>query len=204
MYHQIVAELRESYDRNALERENYEIAPWKVEERQHFLTLLQNEGKQRLLEIGAGVGRDGKFFQDNGLDVICTDLSPEMVALCRAKGLIAYAMDFLSLDFPPASFDAVYALNCLLHVPKPDFPAVLEAIQRLVRPGGLFFLGVFGGTEFEGTSPEDTCSPRRFYTLRTDDQLLTSVSEFFEIHTFKIISFEGGEHHFQSLILKRS
>lgn len=203
MYHRIIADLRRSYDRNAPEREGFEITPWKVDERQTFLTLLHHEGKQRLLEIGAGPGRDSKFFQDNGLDVTCTDLSPEMVALCRAKGLTAYAMDFLSLDFPPASFDAVYALNCLLHVPNNDFPRVLEAIHTLMRPGGLFFLGVYGGVDSEGIPPEDTCSPKRFFSLRTDEQLQTFVSAFFKIHTFHVVPLENDIHHFQSLILRR-
>jgi SAM-dependent methyltransferase len=85
MYNEVIARLRESYNRNAAERNQYGIEAWKVEERQHFLGVLKQAGKQRLLEIGAGPGRDSKFFQDNGLDVVCTDLSPEMVTLCRAK-----------------------------------------------------------------------------------------------------------------------
>ena len=123
MYNDVIACLRESYNRNASERNQYGIEDWKVEQQQHFLSLLQQEGKQRLLEIGAGPGRDSQFFQDKGLEVTCTDLSPEMVALCRAKGLNAHVMDFLSLDFPAESFEMVYALNCLLHVPKRDWAA---------------------------------------------------------------------------------
>jgi transglutaminase-like putative cysteine protease len=57
--------------------------------------------------------------------VLCTDLSPAMVELCKAKGLDARVADFLSLGVPPASCDAVYALNCLLLVPTPDMPRVL-------------------------------------------------------------------------------
>ena len=92
-YNQTTANLRQSYDRTAEERDQYKIAPWKIEERARFLALLQKEGKRNLLEIGAGTGQHGKFFQDNGLTVVCTDLSPEMVRLCRAKGLAAYTMD---------------------------------------------------------------------------------------------------------------
>jgi SAM-dependent methyltransferase len=202
MYHQIVADLRESYNRNAPEREKYGVESWKIEERQRFLALLQQEGKQRLLEIGAGPGRDGKFFQENNLDVICTDLSPAMVELCRAKGLTAYAMDFLSLDFPAGSFDAVYALNCLLHVPKNDLKTVLTTLRNLLKPGGLFFLGVYGGKDFEGVWPEDTYSPKRFFSFHTDDQIKQVVAGLFEILTFKTIPLDGEtEHHFQSMIL---
>src|SRR5688500_1070680 len=99
MYHTILDSLRESYNRTAQERDHDNVQPWKVEERQHFLALLQEENKRHLLEIGAGPGRDSKFFQENGLNVICTDLSPEMVERCRAKGLTVYTMDFLNLRF---------------------------------------------------------------------------------------------------------
>lgn len=67
MYDQTIDELRRSYDRMVEERDNKEIAAWKVENRQRFLSLLQKEGKEKLLGIGAGTGGDGKFLQDSGL-----------------------------------------------------------------------------------------------------------------------------------------
>ncbi len=100
-----------------------------------------------MLEVGAGTGQDSLFFQENGFDVVATDLSPEHVRRCREKGLDAHVMDFLGLDFPAASFDAIYAFNCLLHVSSADFPAVLKIIERLLKPGGVFFLGQHGGAE---------------------------------------------------------
>jgi cyclopropane fatty-acyl-phospholipid synthase-like methyltransferase len=90
MYNQVINDLRKAYDQKVEERDSKSPDAWKIEERQRFLTLLQAEGKSTLLEIGAGTGIHGKFFQENGLDVICTDLSPEMVQCCRAKGLTAY------------------------------------------------------------------------------------------------------------------
>ena len=85
------------------ERDSRVISDWKVEERGRFLSLLQAEGKRRLLEIGAGAGHHARFFQDSGLEVVCTDLSPELVRLCQEKGLTAYVMDFMGLDFPAGS-----------------------------------------------------------------------------------------------------
>ncbi len=66
-------------------------------------------------------------------------------------------MDFLHLDFPPESFDAVYALNCLLHVPNGDLPDILEVIRAVLRPGGWFFLGLYdgGGGEEEEVAAGD-------------------------------------------------
>ena len=204
-YGQVLDDLRRSYDREAKEREKYEVSAWKIEERDHFLSLLRVEGMRSLLEIGAGTGKHGKFFHDSGLRVVCTDLSPENVKLCQAKGLTAYTMDFLELDFPDGSFDAVFALNCLLHVPKQDLPQVLRAIRGVLKPGGLFYLGLYGGKAYEGVWPEDTYEPKRFFCFHSDDQIQKVTSQFFELLRFKRIPLEWDEEfHFQSLILRQS
>lgn len=204
MYDQLIGELRTAYDRKVEERDSKQISSWKAEERQRFLSLLQAEGKKRLLEIGAGTGAHSKFFQDNGLEVITTDLSTENVKRCQEKGLTAYVMDFLGLEFPASSFDAVYALNCLLHVPKKDLPKILETVKTLLKPGGLFYLGVYGGKEYEGTWPEDHYEPKRFFSFLSDEQIKKVTTRFFELVDFEQIPLEGDDFHFQSLILRKS
>jgi SAM-dependent methyltransferase len=125
-YQDLLEPLRTAYDRGAENRDVGTKAPWKLAERAAFLHRIRSAGMQRLLEIGAGTGQDSVFFRDGNLEVIATDLSPAMIDRCRAKGLDARVMDFMSLDFPPGSFDAVYAMNCILHVPNADLPAVLD------------------------------------------------------------------------------
>src|SRR5690349_12573348 len=112
--------LRAAYDARAAWRDGVPKEPWKLAERAAFLDRVREAGGTRLLEVGAGTGQDSIFFQDNGLDVVAVDLSPEMVARCRRKGIEAYVRDFLNLGIPAGSFDAVYAFNCLLHVPNRD------------------------------------------------------------------------------------
>ncbi|MBZ0288383.1 MAG: class I SAM-dependent methyltransferase [Anaerolineae bacterium] len=203
LYDEIIHSLRQTYDNHAAERNTYVLQDWKIAERAQFLAQLQAENKRRLLEIGAGVGKDSLFFKESGLDVVCTDLSPEMVAICQSKGLPAYVMDFLNLDFPDASFDAVYALNCLLHVPKTDLPNVLAEIHRLLKPSGLFFMGVYGGHNFEGIWPQDDYTPKRFFAFYTDEQIQSVVSAVFDLLYFKTIPVKGDDiSHFQSMILK--
>ena len=101
MYDHVIKNMKIAYDLKVDAHEAHELVPWKVAERENFQTSLQTEGKRNLLEIGAGTGIHGRFFQDNGLDFFCTDLSPKMIASCPEKGLEAYEMDFLNLDFPP-------------------------------------------------------------------------------------------------------
>ena len=200
-YDALLPELRVFYEHNAATRDGSPKQAWKVVERQRFLTVLQQDGKQRLLEIGAGTGHDSAFFRDEGLDVVCTDLSPAMVERCRAKGLTAYVMDFLHFDFPPQSFDAVYALNCLLHVPKTDLPAVLNRIAILLRPNGLFFYGVYGGQEWEGLVDADRSPGRRFFSYFADDRLPAVVAPSFTVEYYGVIPMRDEERFsFQSLI----
>jgi SAM-dependent methyltransferase len=204
-YQQIVTDLLQSYNSKATERDSYTIEPWKIEEREQFLSFLIQENKQTLLEIGSGPGRDGLYFHEKGLNVVCTDLSPEMVRLCQAKGLTAYVRDFLTLDFPPDSFDSVYALNCLLHVPKAKIDNVLQIIARLLTPSGLFYMGVYGGKDHEGLFEEDTYRPKRFFSFHTDDQIKVLTERYFSIVYFKTDTLEPEKDvHFQSMILRRA
>ena len=192
-----------SYNSQAEQRNRSEIEAWKAEERTGFLHLLKTEHKQSLLEVGAGHGRDSQFFQDNGFQVICIDLSPEMVKLCQQKGLNARLMDMIHLDFADESFDAVYSLNCLLHLPKKELPIVLKNIKRVLKPEGLFFLGVYGGYDFEGIWEKDTYTPKRFFSFYSDEGLRQVVTESFPLLAFKQISSGAGDLHFQSLILRK-
>ena len=199
-YQDVLDSLRTAYDGRAEWRDQQEKAPWKLAEREQFLGRLLDDGGGRLLEIGAGPGHDSAFFASHGLHAVATDLSPAMVALCRRKGLDAHVMDFLQLDFPAGSFDAVYALNCLLHVPNADLPRVLAAVRAVLRPGGWFYLGVYGGNGGEGPSAEDQHEPARFFSWRTDEQIRGFVSRHFTVFDFHVIA--PGRSHFQSLTLR--
>jgi SAM-dependent methyltransferase len=200
-YDDVVPDLRASYDGGAAERDNLPKQEFKLDERAAFLDRLRAVQAKTLLEIGAGTGQDAVFFAAEGLHVVAVDLSPEMVARCRAKGLEAYERDFLHLGFEPGSFDAVYAMNCLLHVPNADLPEVLRAVRTVLKPGGLFYVGVWGGVSQEGIFDEDSQRPKRFFALRTDAELFRFARESFEVIDFHGTEFEGK--HLQSLTLVR-
>ena len=200
-YDDVVPDLRASYDGAAAERDTLPRHQFKLDERALFLDRLRAVQAKTLLEIGAGTGQDAVFFAEDGLDVVAVDLSPEMVAHCRAKGLEAYERDFLHLGFEPASFDGVYAMNCLLHVPNADLPEVLRAVRDVLKPGGLLFVGVWGGVSQEGILADDRQRPRRFFALRTDEELFRFARESFEVIDFHATDFEG--QRLQSLTLVR-
>jgi SAM-dependent methyltransferase len=201
-YDDVLGPLRAAYDAGAAWRDGTSKEPWKLAERQAFRQRLAPGA--RLLEIGAGTGQDSAYFQEEGFAVVAADLSAEMVGHCRAKGLEAHVMDFLHLDFPAGSFDAVFAMNCLLHVPHHDLPAVLAAVRAVIRPGGLFFVGVYGAdVSAEGPLDDDQHVPPRFFSWRTDEQLLGFASGAgFDVADFHSVETDRGQH-FQSLTLLR-
>jgi SAM-dependent methyltransferase len=168
---------------------------------QRFLDLLRERNATSLLEVGAGTGHDSLYFQEQGLRVLCTDLSPAMVEFCRAKGLDARVADFLGLGVPPASFDAVYALNCLLHVPTPDLAHVLEVIEEVLVPGGLLYVGTWGGDDEEGPVRDDRFPVPRFFAFRSDERMREALAERF--HVLSFTTFDVGRNHFQSFILEK-
>jgi SAM-dependent methyltransferase len=196
------ANLIKAYNQQAEQRNKSDIEDWKVTERAQFLSLLQKESKQMLLEIGAGHGRDSLFFKEKGLDVTSIDISPAMVDLCRQKGITAQVLDVVDLNFERNSFDAVYALNSFLHLPKSDFPPALKNVRAVLRPGGLFYLGLYGGFDFEGIWEDDFYSPKRFFSFHTDEGLKKILADVFDIIYFRNIPFGENRRPFQSVILR--
>jgi ubiquinone/menaquinone biosynthesis C-methylase UbiE len=200
----IKSTLKQAYNNYAEHRDRSEIEPWKAEEREKFLNLLKYEKRTSLLEIGAGPGRDSLYFQQQGLNVTAVDFSEEMIRLCLEKGLDAKVMDFSQLDFPPESFDSVYALNCLLHVPKSELDGVLQEIRRVLKMEGLFFLGMYGGKETEGIWEDDFYEPKRFFAMYKDETILEIVQRHFILVDFHTVDMGAGAPHFQSILLRKS
>jgi SAM-dependent methyltransferase len=194
-YDDVLPDLRATYNAGAAKRDGMPKQQFKLDERVVFLDRLRVVEAKTLLEIGAGTGEDSVFFASARLSVIAVDLSPEMVTRCRDKGLEAYERDFLHLGFEPETFDAVYAMNCLLHVPNEDLPSVLRAIRDVLVPGGLFLMGVWGGPSAERTAPV-------YRAQRTDKEIFGYASEVFDVVDFHTVE-DGEGRHFQSLTLVR-
>ena len=136
--------LVDSYEKYARERASHSPDEFKVQERSEFLKFLKAEERKTLLEIGCGPGWDAQFFQDQGLRVLAVDNTPTMVKLTAERGVPAQVLDCYNLDDMSERFDAVYTLNCLLHIPKQDFDQILHLISSRLNDNGLMYLGLWG------------------------------------------------------------
>jgi SAM-dependent methyltransferase len=202
---EILRNLQIAYDQAAEARDQQARDRWKQRERDRFLSLLRERDVHNLLEIGPGPGPDSIFFKENGLAVRGIDLSEENAARCLKKGVTTAVMDCTQIAFREAAFEAAYTFNCLLHIPHADIERVLGGVRKILKPGGLFYLGQYGGTQSEGIWEEDHYRPKRFFAFLTDDQIQTRCAHHFHILDFQTIPLENMESfHFQSLILEKT
>lgn len=197
MSSQIKEELKQIYNQHADERHKSKKQPWKVKIRQEFLQMIEKDNLTTILDVGAGTGQDSSFFQNEGLEVTAIDLSNKHVKYCKQKGINAYEMDLYNLSFSDESFDALYSLNCLLHIPKRDLDDVLIELKRVLKTKGLFYLGVYGGTEFEGINEKDHYSEKRFFSFYRYENYLEKLQEHFQIvKSEKIMLEKDFEFHY--------
>ncbi len=97
----------------------------------------------KVLFLALGTGADIPFFPP-GRDITAIDISPKMVELAQPRidaydgRITAQVMDVHELDFAPESFDQIFTSCTFCSVPDPV--AGLEALRRVLRPGGGLFM----------------------------------------------------------------
>lgn len=198
------ASLLITYANVAEERDDIGIHDGRLPVIESLIDRMRTDGHRRLLEIGGGTGNTAAVFAAADLDVVMTDLSPDQVALARQKGLTASAADLRKLPFDSASFDVVWAENCLLHIANRDMPTALREVRRVLTATGLFVLTLWGGLDSEGVYKDDFYQPPRFFSLRSDDALRSLVEETFDIESFQQPADreEDDQLHLQLLYLR--
>jgi SAM-dependent methyltransferase len=97
-------------------------------------------GTGRVLDVGCGRGRLLAAFRGQGWEVHGSELTEASASHPRALGIPVHVGTLDDAPWPVASFDAVVMWHVLEHWPDPAV-AVAQA-ARLLRPGGVFAVGV--------------------------------------------------------------
>jgi SAM-dependent methyltransferase len=112
-----------------------------------------------LLDFGCGCGRVTRRWRSlNGVAVHGSDASDDAIAWC--KRYLAFGEFRVNRLEPPlgyadASFDLVYALSVLTHLPEELGLAWRDELRRVLRPGGLLVLSIHGPAYRERLSDEE-------------------------------------------------
>jgi ubiquinone/menaquinone biosynthesis C-methylase UbiE len=108
---------------------------------------------KRVLDLGAGTGRNSKHFLDGGASVVAADISLGMLRVLGRKFLSQHGVDMLrcdatSLPFPDSVFDAVAFIAVLHHIPdNGGRRRALEEVARVMVFGGVVLVTVWAPKE---------------------------------------------------------
>lgn len=106
------------------------------------------QGK-KILDLGCGTGYFSQHFIEAGAELVCADLSAEMLkqaqARCGAGNAEFTLCDAESMPFADESFDYVFSSLALQWCE--DLSVPLKEIRRILKPGG----GVYFSTLLEGS-----------------------------------------------------
>ncbi len=93
--------------------------------------------RKRVLDAGCGTGRHAYYAAKFGAEVWAIDLGPAVdVAYrnTRKQHVKVIQADLYHPPFEPESFDFVYSIGVLHHLPQPE--AAFRNLLRFLRPGG--------------------------------------------------------------------
>ena len=113
--------------------------------RKRFLKLVQPGGS--IIDIGAGSGRDLKYFLDVGFDAEGIDLSCE---LCK-KAEVYSGAKVMCTDLcewqPDKKYDGVWANASLLHLPADEIEKFILRLPEILKNDGVAFVSMKSGID---------------------------------------------------------
>lgn len=116
--------------------------------RRIFKNLLPKNEPIVLLDAGCANGRDVGYFLKQGYQVTGIDLCDPFLKLAKQDypEVTFLKMDFRQLTFKDRSFNAIWAMASLLHIPKEEIPDTLKGFYRILKPKGIFLVSVMEGS----------------------------------------------------------
>ena len=150
-----------------------------------FLSLintLQTQGEapagRKILDCGAGGPIPPlALFHQQGYDCWGIDLSDEQLLLahdlCREQGtdLNLREADMRCLPFDDESFDYVYEHYSMCHLSKEDTARSIGEMYRVLRKGGLCFLGLISMDSWPLSAYGEEREPGEFWMFEHGDEL---------------------------------
>ena len=134
---------------------------------------------KRVLDAGCGIGRHAYYAAHYGAEVWAVDISDAVEVAARnsqGAGVRVIQADLNHLPFREGSFDLVYSLGVLHHLPDPI--GAFRYLLRFVKPGGEFRMFLYWAPEqqlLKGLLLK-AVSVLRLFTVRMPHQFLCPLS----------------------------
>lgn len=186
-------QLRAYYDTEMVERVHRPLGADRESHLAGFIEECRARGLRRVVEVGCGAGRDATRITDAGLQYAGLDLSSTAVDICRGLGLEATEGLATELPFPDSDFDAGWTMSTLMHLEGEDMVVALAELARVVRPGGVVEVGVWGSIADGDRVADDG----RYFRHRTDDRFRALMSEIGDLEAFDTWDWHDDGTHYQ-------
>jgi len=146
--------------------------------------IKQLKGKN-ILDIGCGSGRDAEYFVNKGLDVAGIDLSDRFIEISRARVPNAkfIKMDMRNIDFPLESFDGIWSLASILHIPKIAAKNTIKQLRKVLKTNGIIYISVKLGEGEKFIKRDRYKGLEKFFAFYTESE----ISDLLEQCGFEII-----------------
>lgn len=194
-------DLADYYDQEAADRAERKLGERRIEARTRFRALLPPSPS--FLEVGPGAGRDSGAFVEAGIDVVGVDLSHEQSRHASMSGAGPVVATVRQMPFADGSFDALWTMSTLMHVPDSAIELALAELRRVLSPGALAAIGVWGGPDIEGTGDKDAYDPPRLFSRRSDARWETLLATLGTVEQFENWHPELDDFWYQFAIVRR-
>jgi SAM-dependent methyltransferase len=145
------------------------------------------DGPCRVLDIGAGTGRDAAGFAAMGHSVVAVEPTSEL--RLRAMGLHpSHSIEWVDDSLPDLArlmtrgetFDVVMLTAVWMHLDEPQRRRAMPNVASLVRPGGVMMLSLRYGPVPEG---------RRMFNVSSDETVLLAEANGFH----SVLKYDGQD-----------
>ncbi|MFA5084583.1 MAG: class I SAM-dependent methyltransferase, partial [Candidatus Paceibacterota bacterium] len=105
-----------------------------------FLKSSIDAKNRKILDAGCGEGRFSRYFIESGANIVSMDFSEEYINLDKKniKGGKFVVGSVTSIPFPDSSFDYVFTVDVLQHVP--ELKKALSEFRRVLKKGGTLII----------------------------------------------------------------
>lgn len=122
---------------------------WGKEHCRHLEGIIQRLKKGKVLDIGAGEGRNSIFLAQKGFDVLAIDCLSEATRKIERHAnekevfIKAKTVDIMNFDFPREHYHLVLAANVFNFFTFTNFLQIAEKIENSLKVKGFLYLSVF-------------------------------------------------------------
>jgi len=191
---------KQSYEENS----RAFIEKWKDSNKENngkietFINLLSPDAK--ILDVGAGFGKDVAYFCERGFDCIGIDFCDEFITKSKTlyTNVEIQKMSFQEIVFSENKFDALWSRGALFHISKKDFNSVLNKLSMILKPNGVFYIQLIAGNHDGIIDRIGDIEAPAHYSYYSDEELKYIMSKY-GFDYIKEYPIEGWLNHYYKL-----